>query len=122
MVDAYSVRRLCVDTEGESSDSSSGSGSDRRSRGQAEVAFASHSVAKRGGLRLAREVELHGTEFAATIADVCVSGLPGWVAVVAGPGSGTLRMRLWAPRGVEVYIRPPIPCPTPLGFEHMDMF
>ena len=92
-----------------------------RSR-ETEVAFASHSVAKRGGLRLAREVELHGTEFTTTIADICVSGLPGWVAVVSGPGSAALRMRLWAPRGVEVYVRPPIPCPTPLGFSDIDAF
>jgi hypothetical protein len=95
---------------------------ERHGVASAEVAFASGSVARRGGLRLAHEVELESTDFVTTIADICVAGLPGWVAVVTAAGREPLRMRLWAPRGVEVHVRPPIPCPTPLSIEQVDEF
>ena len=85
-------------------------------------AFAGHSVHMRGGLRLARDVQLSSTGYVTTIADICVSGLPGWGAVVGGMAKDPLRMRLWAPRGVEVYVRPPIPCPTPVYIDRMDEF
>jgi hypothetical protein len=87
-----------------------------------DVAFAGHSVAARGGLRMMRDVELQSVGYVTTIADICVSGLPGWVAVVGGSGTEVLRMRVWAPKGVEVYVRPPIPCPTPVGIDQIDTF
>ena len=86
------------------------------------MAFASGSVARRGGLRFARDVELQSADIVTTIADICVSGMPGWVAVVTGAGREAVRMRLWTPRGVEVYVRPPIPCPTPLSIGQVDEF
>ncbi|KAI8474444.1 MAG: hypothetical protein J3K34DRAFT_518182 [Monoraphidium minutum] len=44
------------------------------------------------------------------IADLAVSGLPGWVSVSAPRARAPLRLRVWAPRGVEVFLRPPLPC------------
>jgi hypothetical protein len=80
------------------------------------------SVVARGGLRLARRVDLCGAGDITTLADICVSGLPGWVAVVSGFERNPLRLRIWAPRGVEVHVRPPMPCPTPVSVAHLEAF
>ena len=87
------------------------------------------AVAQRGGLWLARELSLPTTitDTDKTVADIAVSGLPGWVAVSISPdGFGRhysskqefqdvtqqdIRLRLWAPKGIEVYVRPPLPTP-----------
>eukprot|EP00775_Hariotina_reticulata_P009693 gene9693-9851_t len=45
--------------------------------------------------------------------NVAVSGLPGWVAVAAPYSKQDVVLRVWAPRGVEVFLRPPLPCPPP---------
>lgn len=82
--------------------------------------FAARSVADRGGLRLARTIDLAGAGEITTLTDICVAGLPGWVAVVSGAGDEPLKMRLWTPRGVEVHVRPPIPCPTPVSVAQME--
>lgn len=75
--------------------------------------FAAASVAARGGLRVARMAEIPTQDCVMTVADVTMSGMPGWVSVVSG-SQGRVRLRVWAPKGVEVHLRPPIPCPTPL--------
>lgn len=91
--------------------------------------FGAESVAARGGLRVARvvEIEVEADEFE-SIGDVALSGVPGWLAIVAGPrqrrrrqGSGqvdvsssvnAVRLRVWAPVGVEVFLRPSLPVNT----------
>jgi nitric-oxide synthase len=47
----------------------------------------------------------------AALADVAVSGVPGWIAVHSPRGRSPVRLRVWAPRGVEVFLRPAIPVP-----------
>lgn len=91
-------------------------------------AFGRESVDARGGLRVSRVIDLQGNGL-----DVCVSGLPGWVALrpvetltAASRGSSSKskkdlrsyalegRLTVWAPRGVEVFVRPPLPVEEPL--------
>lgn len=48
------------------------------------------------------------------LADVAVSGLPGWVSIWAPFAKRNIRIRVWAPRGVEVFLRPPLPCVNPV--------
>ncbi len=45
------------------------------------------------------------------LADIALSGLPGWVSVLSPGVKGEIHMRVWAPVGVEVFVRPPIPVP-----------
>lgn len=49
---------------------------------------------------------------AMVVADVGVSGLPGWISV-AGKGAGVVTLDVWTPRGVEAWCRPPLPLPVP---------
>ena len=89
-------------------------------------AFGRESVDARGGLRVSRVIDLKGNGL-----DVCVSGLPGWVALRRGEtltasssknrNSKDLRsyalegrLTVWAPKGVEVFVRPPLPVEEPL--------
>lgn len=78
-------------------------------------AFGGRSVAMRGGLRLARVIELESAGFTTTLADITVSGMPGWVSVISGGMHGVVKLHVHAPRGVEVAIRPPLPCTTPVS-------
>ncbi|EIE26295.1 hypothetical protein COCSUDRAFT_26953 [Coccomyxa subellipsoidea C-169] len=48
---------------------------------------------------------------AGPVADVAVSGLPGWVAIRTEQNGGRLVLRVWAPAGIEAYVRPPLPVP-----------
>lgn len=48
---------------------------------------------------------------AGAVADVAVSGLPGWVALRTEQSGGRLVLRVWAPVGIEAYVRPPLPVP-----------
>jgi hypothetical protein len=77
-------------------------------------AFAAASVAARGGLRIVKIADIPTQDYFMTVADVTMSGMPGWVSVVSGT-KGHVKLRVWAPKGVEVHLRPPIPCPTPLS-------
>lgn len=74
--------------------------------------FGQQSVLARGGLKVAKTVTVEATGLDDAVADVAVSGLPGWVAVSAPGGRGPIELRLWAPRGVEVFVRPPLPVPN----------
>ena len=69
-------------------------------------AFGRQSADARGGLRAVRTATLVGAAV-----DVCVSGLPGWIELRAPPGcdlQGTA-VTVWAPPGVEAFLRPPVP-------------
>jgi nitric-oxide synthase len=97
--------------EGEEGEAAPPAGSRRGPR----AVLGAAAVAARGGLRVAREVELEAGSRLAPIADVAISGLGGWVTLVAGGsgrgGVGVARcvLRVWAPRGAEVFVRPPMP-------------
>ena len=43
------------------------------------------------------------------VADITVSGLPGWVSVQTEQSQGRLVLRVWAPHGIGAYLRPPLP-------------
>lgn len=43
------------------------------------------------------------------VADVAVSGLPGWLSVQTEQSQGRLVLRIWAPHGIGAYVRPPLP-------------
>jgi nitric-oxide synthase, plant len=95
-------------TETEKSTSAAGDG----------FSFGAESVASRGGLRMTREDEMTvDSDYFESIGDVALSGVPGWVSVLAGPGSrrnrGMVHLKIWAPVGVEVFVRPPLPVSLP---------
>lgn len=80
--------------------------------GESVGLFGQQSVLARGGLRVAKTTTLDAIGLDDAVADIAISGLPGWVAVSAPGGVGVIRLRLWAPRGVEVFVRPPLPVPS----------
>ena len=43
------------------------------------------------------------------VADIAISGLPAWITLLSPGRHGSIRVRVWAPRGVEVFVRPSIP-------------
>ena len=90
----------------------------RHSRWPPARAFGTASVAARGGLRPAKLLTLPaGGSAARPQADIAVSGLPGWLAVYAGgrQGGEAVSQRVWAPVGVEVFQRPPLPVGSLFG-------
>ena len=112
---------LDVDEENESVQSP------KQSTSTTECLLGSEAVAIRGGLWLAREVSLQTstTNSNKTIADIAVSGLQGWIAISISSveerrqysskleyeqvHQQDIKLRIWAPRGVEVFLRPPLP-------------
>jgi hypothetical protein len=95
-------------TSSSSSSGGGGSGSSRR------VLLCKESVAARGGLvPTTLRVPVPSIPSSACLADVAISGLPGWVSVFAPFAKQGLELRVWVPRGVEVFLRPPVPCPPP---------
>ncbi|CAD7697733.1 unnamed protein product [Ostreobium quekettii] len=76
--------------------------------------FGEASVEMCGGLTLAREVELDCSVLGWRWPDITVSGVPGWISVLVPSGRGRVVLRMWTPRGVEAFIRTPIPVPLPL--------
>lgn len=46
---------------------------------------------------------------------LCSAGIPGWIAVHASSSGSGVVVRVWAPPGVEVFSRPPLPVPSPLA-------
>lgn len=84
--------------------------------------FGKESVINRGGLVLARKFKIDINGYFENICDISVSGLLGWVTVIIpkiykSGNKGVLSGRIWAPKGVEVFIRRPIPVPNPLTKE-----
>ncbi|GIL77961.1 hypothetical protein Vretimale_6458 [Volvox reticuliferus] len=110
-----SDRKLQVDYIGDSNSGSSNSSSSSSNN----VLVCTDSVAMRGGLQpkemLVRANGAAGST--APLSDVAVSGLPGWVSVWAPRAKQDVRLRVWAPRGVEVMLRPALPCPMPRTLE-----
>lgn len=103
---------LDFEESGDSDDSddehtSSGSSSKR-------ILLCKESVAARGGLvPHTLRVPVPQIPSSQCLADVAVSGLPGWVSVYAPFAKQGIDLRVWVPRGVEVFLRPPVPCPPP---------
>lgn len=86
---------------------------------QPQGLFGAQSVALRGGLRLAKRLSLTTARGSSelrpqALADIAISGVPGWVSVQAG-GRGGQRIDLdvWVPVGIEVFSRPPLPMTPP---------
>lgn len=52
------------------------------------------------------------SKLSGAVADIAISGLPGWVTVLSPGTKGLIQLRVWAPVGVEVFVRPPIPVPA----------
>ena len=105
-----------------SEDSSAGASTEDEAAGAAAAAgpgaaFGAGSAAARGGLRLAKRVSFRlpggrSERRLQLLGDVAVSGVPGWVAVLAaGPGGQRVELEVWAPVGVEAFSRPPLPVP-----------
>ncbi|KAF8070981.1 nitric oxide synthase [Scenedesmus sp. PABB004] len=100
--------------DGEGGDDAGAGGAGARARrGGRRLLLARESVAARGGLVPHSVVVRPPLPTAECLADVAVSGLPGWVGVYAPFTRGEVVLRVWAPRGVEVFLRPPLPCPPP---------
>ena len=57
-----------------------------------------------------------------SLADIAISGLPGWISVLSPGVRGEIQMRVWAPVGVEVFVRPPIPVPGQETHANVDLF
>lgn len=51
------------------------------------------------------------SKLSGAVADIAISGLPGWVTVLSPGTKGLVCLRVWAPVGVEVFVRPPMPVP-----------
>lgn len=97
---------------GSSSSNGNGCSSSNRST-RAGPLLCQESVEARGGL-VPHDLRVSAPPpSAAPLADIAVSGLPGWVAVHAPYARRDVLLRVWAPRGVEVFLRPPLPCAPP---------
>ncbi len=81
-------------------------------KGESVGLFGQASVAARGGLRVAKTTTVQAVGLDDAVTDVALSGLPGWLAVSAPGARGPITLRMWAPRGVEVFVRPPLPVPS----------
>jgi hypothetical protein len=111
-VDAF-LQELLDEQQGEVVDPSSSSSSSKKGSKGSTVLFCKESVQARGGLVPHSFVVKSPIPTAACLADVAVSGLPGWVGVYAPFSKQDIVLRVWVPRGVEVFLRPPLPCPVP---------
>ena len=76
------------------------------------------SVRARGGLQLSKEVVIRAPDFyyaaggegIQPIADICISGVPGWVTVYAKSGEREeIRCKVYTPRGIQTFLREPFP-------------
>eukprot|EP00210_Caulerpa_lentillifera_P004189 g3995.t1 len=87
--------------------------------------FGRESVTTRGGLSISREFEFQCNEFDEVVVDITISGLPGWITAVLQKGNrkrniGVFKGRIWTPKGIEVFLRPPIPMPNPLDVQEYE--
>jgi nitric-oxide synthase len=78
-----------------------------------EEGFGHESVAVRGGMRIAKKAAIRVGNKPGVAADVAISGIPGWIQIgCAGetnPRDATIRIIVEAPKGIEVFVRPPMP-------------
>lgn len=83
------------------------------------VFFGKASVERKSGWVIAKEFKIDCYGFEATLVDFSISGIPGWISVTLPTMSksrdrGIFRGRIWAPKGVEVFLRPSVPVLNPL--------
>lgn len=52
------------------------------------------------------------SKLSGAVADLAISGLPGWITIMSPGIHGGIRFRVWVPVGVEVFVRPPMPVPV----------
>ena len=78
--------------------------------------FGWDSAMARGGLRIVRKADVqvpfnHVEGECKSIADIAISGIPGWVnlSVLSGSKPSKVRIVIEAPVGIEAFIRPPVP-------------
>lgn len=102
-----------ADDEQPSTTSSSSSTEHGGSSSRTGVLFCTESVAARGGLVPHSLVVKSPIPTSSCLADIAVSGLPGWIGVYAPFTKQDIVLRVWVPRGVEVFLRPALPCPPP---------
>ena len=79
--------------------------------------FGKESVKLRGGVVPAKMIDIRipkGQRQAAVV-DITLSGLPGWMTIYASSihSGDRITVTVWAPIGIEVFQRPPIPVPWP---------
>lgn len=43
------------------------------------------------------------------VSDIAISGLPAWITLLSPGRQGSIHVRMWVPKGVEVFVRPAIP-------------
>lgn len=103
--DAVSIDPNADDEQGDASSSSS-------SRKKIKYLSCAESVQSRGG-QVPHSVIIKSQGNRMPLADIAVSGVPGWVTLYAPFAKTDLRIRVWVPRGVEVFVRPPLPCASP---------
>jgi nitric-oxide synthase len=52
------------------------------------------------------------------LVDIAVSGLGGWVSVLGTSRKDMdIELRIYTPRGVEAFVRPPLPVPDPVQLQ-----
>ncbi len=44
---------------------------------------------------------------------LALAGVPGWISLWSPGARQRVLVRVWAPKGVEVFLRPPLPAPPP---------
>ena len=83
-------------------------------------AFFGRDCVLKTGWAVAKSFEIECQGFEENLADISVSGLPGWISLavpsmIKNRDRRWLRGRVWAPKGVEVFLRTPIPVIHPLN-------
>lgn len=80
--------------------------------------YGAESVRQRGGLWLSRRAEIKTTGRKEALVDIAVSGLGGWVSVLGTSRKDMdIELRIYTPRGVEAFVRPPLPVPDPVQLQ-----
>eukprot|EP01025_Chloroclados_australasicus_P049716 TRINITY_DN567_c2_g1_i1.p1 TRINITY_DN567_c2_g1~~TRINITY_DN567_c2_g1_i1.p1 ORF type:complete len:487 (-),score=53.01 TRINITY_DN567_c2_g1_i1:340-1800(-) len=75
--------------------------------------FGISSVGSLGGLRIQKEIEIESEGTSDKLIDIAISGLAGWITVWEGRKKGKIKLKVWAPKGVQIYSRPPFPVALP---------
>ncbi|KAF5835957.1 hypothetical protein DUNSADRAFT_6622 [Dunaliella salina] len=92
--------------------SSDGHKAPARSGADSRALWCADSVAARGGL-VPHPIVVKVDGGRGPLADIAVSGVPGWVTVFAPGARRDIRVCVWAPKGVEVFLRPAMPAGPP---------
>lgn len=76
-----------------------------------------YSLLKSVGLKVRLEREVFPNPANSRLGDIAISGLPGWVTLHANRGYDSIKLRVWAAKGAEVFFRPAMPFPDPWSKE-----